>query len=546
MTQAEFSNWFLSGTVAVNGFVRPADSVTFQGGTNCDFFKWSVRMFLWATSPTPPNYHGGGGHVFNSGTFFGVSVPDANQKRTLIPNVTGRTPILPVFTTQLGARGKPTARNIAGLMVDVERPQVGPTGRTIIRNKAGENIEIARTQIGKDGNPIFFDKSGKAINVQLSKTGKPFVFDTSGKPIEIQSAKIGPNGRTIFQTASGTVIDIEQAEAGGGILMATTGSLVYYQMSVDDMFAYFATCNKTSNCPFPAGSSTQFPNVFPTTAQDLNQIVNFAQNVKGHPIPDPNVLTIEVKTAWVETTGLDVSKYITMTATIPDYNRNSSSLWTLNGTKTVQLALVGFHLVGAVAGHPEMIWATFEHIDNAPNDAYAYNATVNNQTVTIAKARDTAVPAGQGTLAGNWLFSANHSQGGFNNQLIVASGTNIAAFTSLPIGASDTLRINAWGTPASAGNAANLNTQIIAINNNLRAMLAAGDPRMNYMFTGATWTFGGAPTGTNQVGTNQVANTSMETYKQGQNCFSCHAGNMLGTFPNGGLSHIYAPLQPLP
>jgi hypothetical protein len=42
-----------------------------------------------------------------------------------------------------------------------------------------------------------------------------------------------------------------------------------------------------------------------------------------------------------------------------------------NGQKTVNLAMVGMHVVGSTKGHPEMIWATFEHIGNAPNDDYS-------------------------------------------------------------------------------------------------------------------------------------------------------------------------------
>ena len=38
-----------------------------------------------------------------------------------------------------------------------------------------------------------------------------------------------------------------------------------------------------------------------------------------------------------------------------------------NKSLKVKLALVGFHIAGVVKDHPEMIWATFEHKNNAPN-----------------------------------------------------------------------------------------------------------------------------------------------------------------------------------
>lgn len=60
-------------------------------------------------------------------------------------------------------------------------------------------------------------------------------------------------------------------------------------------------------------------------------------------------------------------------------------------------------------------------------------------------------------------------------------------------------------------------------------------------------------TGT-QVGTNFLANSTMETYLQGSsNCFSCHtddgAGSndmLAGSRDSQRLSHIYFPLQPPP
>ncbi|MDT7543037.1 MAG: hypothetical protein QOE33_2941 [Acidobacteriota bacterium] len=75
-----------------------------------------------------------------------------------------------------------------------------------------------------------------------------------------------------------------------------------------------------------------------------------------------------------------MSSYVTMTATIPTYNKANPNLWTPTGQKTVQLALVGMHVVGSTVGHPEMIWATFEHFGNTPNAAYSYINTGNVTT----------------------------------------------------------------------------------------------------------------------------------------------------------------------
>ena len=79
--------------------------------------------------------------------------------------------------------------------------------------------------------------------------------------------------------------------------------------------------------------------------------------------------------------------------------------------------------------------------------------------------------------------------------------------------------------------------------------MPAGDVRKNYFMMGSTWTIGGAsPTANNQVGTAQLANTTMETFQQGSNnqqagssnCFSCHTTNTTN------VSHIFPDLKPLP
>jgi hypothetical protein len=190
--------------------------------------------------------------------------------------------------------------------------------------------------------------------------------------------------------------------------------------------------------------------------------------------------------------------------------------------------MLGMHVVGSTKGHPEMIWATFEHFGNTPNAAYTYNATAGPNPKTVAQ--DTT---------GTWLFSANGAPAPFNIAHLVASGADLTSISPFTISPSNTLRENAWGSLAGAGSSGR-NTEVIAINNSVLGQLVNGDVRKNYMFTGATWTIGGAaPTPGNQVGTNHMTNTTMETYQQGGNCFSCHATNTTS------VSHVFDPLKPL-
>src|SRR5439155_10266744 len=95
----------------------------------------------------------------------------------------------------------------------------------------------------------------------------------------------------------------------------------------------------------------------------------------------------------------------------------------------------------------------------------------------------------------------------------------------------------------------------------------SGDVRANYYFIGSTWTFGGyAPTGqynpsTNngngaEIGTNRLANSTMETYHQasssinpppgsGSNCFTCHDDTSTGHKATTAVSHIFSDMLPL-
>jgi hypothetical protein len=287
---------------------------------------------------------------------------------------------------------------------------------------------------------------------------------------------------------------------------------------------------------------------------------------------------MEIKTAWVEASNLpDPRSYVTMTAIIPTYDTTNPNQWTPNGSKNVQLALVGMHVVGSTGshgnpsgpGHPEMIWATFEHLGNTPLATYTHNSSAGiKKTVTRS-------------TAGTWLFSKSDSGGPFNYMHMIISGANIIPAnpgSPCPAGSftpSDTLKQKAWGAasdvrpnPLDSDTTAS-NTEIISINNSVRGMIPAGDVRGNYYIAGATWTIFGAspsfpnpPTPGNQVGTSLLAGSTMETYQQGtdttaasggSNCFSCHFDKH-GASAFGratvDVSHIFnfplSALQPLP
>jgi hypothetical protein len=537
--QEQFASWFTSGTVTLNGGVGPADGIAFASASSCGFFNWAGRNFLWLTSPAPSNY-GLGGHVFNSPIFYDVLPPDPTSgRRTLAVNAAGKFRELSARLSQLGPRHKPVMFDRTGKMFTVIHPQVGPSGKSLIRNKAGHAVEIAHTRAAPNGKPIFLDKTGKPIDYRVSRNGNPQLLDESGKAIAFQKAHIVINGRTFFLDGAGNVIDTEQGQSDENVLMAQNGSLVYYAIQVNDVYAYFLTGTKNG------GISPQ-PTQFPTTQPELDQITAFGA-AHSKTFPDPNALAIVVKSSWIETTGLDVSKFVTMTATIPTYDTSDPAHWVQNGSRQTRLALVGMHVVGSAAAHLEMIWSTFEHVDNTRNAQFVYTNTAGN-ILTAPQLN-----------GGTWLFSETPPTDSPNQPRMVANGANIDAIPGETIGPSDILRINPWGSryPTNETQAAFFapaNSEVISFNRSIVGMLADGDVRKNYLMIGTTWTItGGPPNDTNQVGTNQLANSTMETFFQPSNCFSCHKGNMLGTLvgppptpPVGeGLSHIFGTLTPL-
>jgi hypothetical protein len=507
-------------------------------------------MFLWLTSPAPSIY-GGGDHTFNSQVFYDVSPPDSSGNRTLLPHSSGFVHAFGVRAAQLGPHGLPVIFARSGQMLEVERPQAGVGTQLSVRNAQGSLVDVRSAELNADRVLVLRDNAGAAIQPRALEAARPLLRTRPTSTVQVQKFVI--NNLPIFVDQFGNVIEVEQGQADGSVLQAQNGSLIYYGIMVNDVYAYYLTGQKHGTIE-PGNPNPTFP----TTMSDLNAITTFAAS-HGTTLPDADALAVEVKTSWVEASSLpsNASGYITTTAVVPTYNTSSTTDWKQNGTKTIQLALVGIHVVGSTAGHPEMIWASFEHFGNAPNASFQY---INSGGTQTSVAQNTS---------GTWLFSKSGSTGPFDIAHMQQSGTDIQALSGFTISPSDTIRWKAWGAANDLspnpidGSAAASNTEIIAINNSVRGMLPAADVRENYFMLGATWTIGGAaptpafgaPTKTNpgnQVGTSRLANSTMETYQQGanttstggSNCFSCHASSS-ASIATTAVSHIYEEIKPL-
>jgi hypothetical protein len=535
-----FKGWFADGKVTLNGTVTPADSLAFRETSECDFYRWSQRMFHWLTSqmaPTPA----GTGFVFESPIFFDISPLGDDNMREFIPNVPGKIRTLAASIPQRGPLNKPVVFDKARKkLVTIVLPEVGPTGKAVIRDNTGKPIEIERARVGLTGKAVFRDKAGNRINPQTTEAGNLRLRDSTGKEIEVRPKAVTLDGQAFLLTAAGEAVDLGLGQAGccgditerGHALMARVGpppgSLVYYAIQVNDVFAYLLTRNK-GVVPQPNTDQLKFP----TSKEELKVISDFAKEKYGKEFPHGNALVMEVKSAWIEASALrDPSQYVTITATIPTYNTSDKKKWVLipNQTKQARLAMVGMHVVGSVFGHPEMIWATFEHINNAPSEKYSYLAGNH--------AKD-GPPRSTG---GAWLFSGVGGTINSARMRFERRTGNIVAIGANDIGPSDVLRLMPWG---SEPDAAATNTDVIAINSSIRGQLKEGDVRRNYIMTGSIWTLDGEDPDnetTKLKGTKKTANTTMETFVQqsSDNCFSCHRSNKVG------VSHIYNVMKPLP
>lgn len=574
---AKIAPWFQSGSVTPNGFVNPANSVNLDTSNNCNFYLWSEQMFLWMTSPSTSIY-GGNGRVFQSPVFYGVTSCNNNGDLCFVPQfaippVTAanakKTPAAPTLPPLKNAK---MLKNIRAALRPAKR---GPHGLPVVIDRSGRAIEITDAQLSPRGKPVVVGANGKVEVSKITReaaTKKVRFIDAAGhvitnpKPVLNAALKKVSAGQRFFTTdgtpividSTGTVLDVSPEQAGsiGAVLLAQSNSLVYYTIAVNDVYAWFLTG--------VANGAINTNNQFPTTQSDLDQLTAYAAKY-GVTFTDGNALALEAKLSWVDASTLsNASAYITTQAEVPVFNTSSSTSWTQTGTKLTTLGLLGVHVVGSAKGHPEMIWSTFEHLNNAPNGTYQY-VNAGGSTVTVNQ-----------NTSGSWLLTANGSSGPFN--IAHANYLNAPAITAQAgqtISGSNTRREYAFGvaptgvpnqndaTPAIA------NTELISINNSVLGQLGSGDVRANYYFVGSTWTFGGyaptepypdvikapnANTNGSEIGTSYLTNSTMETYQQATstsastNCFSCHrlsGTTQPATAATTDVSHIYSSLLPL-
>ncbi|MFK0692906.1 hypothetical protein ACFX5Q_32905 [Mesorhizobium sp. IMUNJ 23033] len=288
-----------------------------------------------------------------------------------------------------------------------------------------------------------------------------------------------------------------------------SGRALYYSQNVDPVFYEFVRTNKY-----------YLPDEYASAPADTNFPIG----------------AVEFKYSWrIVGEGEDTSTFFVTPAEIflltegTDSEGNKIVVVDPKKTKTVTVALVGVHVVGVVKDHPEFIWATFEHRNNAPDLPVGMSATsadpVSDREWTFYHANTAAKDSNHNPATEMKLVDADKQ--------LLSPVVNVFRAFSLGGGSQE--------------NVANIQS----LNESVQTKVLAGSVWANYMLVGGVWsTPNNVSPGeaiTPQLGSVSLANTTMETFDQlfpGVNCFACHttSGETMGSVQlpakNMNLSHI--------
>lgn len=310
-------------------------------------------------------------------------------------------------------------------------------------------------------------------------------------------------------------------------LIDLKGEFVYYGMSV----------NKSS---YDMLTSCQLYKAYcagPLKPQ--NKGIDLIQKYPNLALPDT---AVELKTSWMVLDDAGVASGLYYV--VPGWIQHKGG-----ACRQVNLGLVGMHIVAKTPNFPAMIWATFEHRNNAP---------------------DCSNTSAQPPLGGAWNFynpgctncTTNTYQAGTPAQVCRMHPQGDSAVGTFPDGAGCNADPNQFACqPKTQQMLAESSAAITSINSSVQSLIQA-NPQLinkvwaNYELVGNVWTIGKTlpPYLQAQQGALSAANTSMETFVQNgvaavsnpYNCLSCH--NMQGrldgqNLPPVGLSHLFDEIQ---
>jgi hypothetical protein len=296
----------------------------------------------------------------------------------------------------------------------------------------------------------------------------------------------------VFQPAKGPhpanrsyLGDVKQA-GGRQILIDGNGNSLYYGIHVNDAFAKFITDNGLQT----AAGLQAYP----------------SDPIKKGLLFPPGV--VEFKSAWQVVEGTPdqmaamMKDYITMQTTVPTLTQDGPPNYTIhenrNMPRTVTVRLLAIHVVSTLVGHPEFIWARFEHstgMANAMPDTAATDmqrdvapildgdvnpdpADATNSMVTKPASMDSHVLYAGGTPANKSNQPFMESQLRLVNQKFMRADNGMPAQTSI-------YRM----FPASKSNTTDPDAAITSLNHNVEVLFKdhPTDVRGNYRLLGAQW-----------------------------------------------------------
>lgn len=307
-----------------------------------------------------------------------------------------------------------------------------------------------------------------------------------------------------------TFEEIHQA-GSRGLLIDEKGRSIYYASHVNSVFYDFVRNNQyfLKEKYVAAPPATNFP-VKSLELKSSWRIVPADEKADGFFTYTALIHPLTCKNGANNCTGTDV---------VVDTSR----------TEKVTVALVGIHIVGVVEDHPEFIWATFEHKNNAPDlpAGMLPNSPnpVSAQAWTFYAANTAAQDCNLGN-AGTVAFNATTNT--------LSPRTHI--FRHFPFGG------------GSMEDTQNIQT----LNQSVHTQLAPENSVWgNYFLVGGVWFanggalvpgLDGSSIQAHVVGSVRISNATMESFTQAtkKNCFACHHTGAGGGLPamNMNLSHI--------
>ncbi len=339
---------------------------------------------------------------------------------------------------------------------------------------------------------------------QKDKNGEP-VFVNMQSPYDVLGMEDRESLQPVLNKSQTPHSMDEYLQAGTeGIMIDQNGRAIYYNQYLNDEFVTFINEKKLTD---------------PQSVQKLDPETEFP------------VDAIELKASWkIVEEGEDASDFFTMKSSVYKLVNKNGKIIVDNTQKIdVTLAMVGFHIGGVVKGHPEMIWATFEHKDNAP-DVLAKGIRTEVEPDTVVSDKDWTF-----YKAGTPFYACNVNPANSPSLVLNEEQQTLSPITQV-------CRQYAYGNdPSQTDFSVPTNIKVIQqLNKSVLANLDKSDVWSNYFEVGAIW-FKGAnrlkpgmdlatdvdADGTQLlIGSLKLSNSTIETFTQRantmDNCFRCH------------------------